>query len=119
MRGAGGGGEGRVLWAQRSSLPFPPALLLLYDVTNKASFDSIQVRGFLPGGSGGGETGQDGATHAPNPLRYRWPQGPRLLRTLLTVGEGERLPHQVHVEQAEVEVLVSYLLLMHNQLSQN
>lgn len=67
MRGAGGGGEGRVLWAQRSSLPFPPALLLLYDVTNKASFDSIQVRGFLPGGSGGGETGQDGATHAPNP----------------------------------------------------
>lgn len=28
----------------------PPALLLLYDVTNKASFDNIQVSGFLPGG---------------------------------------------------------------------
>uniref|UniRef100_A0A8P0PHT4 RAB26, member RAS onco family n=1 Tax=Canis lupus familiaris TaxID=9615 RepID=A0A8P0PHT4_CANLF len=26
------------------------ALLLLYDVTNKASFDNIQVSGFLPGG---------------------------------------------------------------------
>lgn len=27
-------------------LPLPPALLLLYDVTNKASFDNIQVSGF-------------------------------------------------------------------------
>lgn len=36
--------------------PLPPALLLLYDVTNKASFDSIQVSGFLPGGGSGGRT---------------------------------------------------------------
>lgn len=30
--------------------PLPPALLLLYDVTNKASFDNIQVSGFPPCG---------------------------------------------------------------------
>lgn len=29
--------------------PLSPALLLLYDVTNKASFDNIQVSGFFPG----------------------------------------------------------------------
>lgn len=33
--------------------PLPPALLLLYDVTNKASFDNIQVSGFFAGGGGG------------------------------------------------------------------
>lgn len=39
------------LWVTGGVLtgPLPPALLLLYDVTNKASFDNIQVSGFLLG----------------------------------------------------------------------
>lgn len=41
----------RGLWVTGGVLtgPLPPALLLLYDVTNKASFDNIQVSGFLLG----------------------------------------------------------------------
>lgn len=57
--------------------PLPPALLLLYDVTNKASFDSIQVSGFHP-------SGED---RLPSPQPPSGTEGIRVLRTL-TVGRG-------------------------------
>lgn len=69
--------------------PLPPALLLLYDVTNKASFNSIQVSGFLPGG---GDRPRWGLTPSPASLRHRWHQDPRELRSLLTVWRGKDCP---------------------------
>lgn len=52
----------------------PPALLLLYDVTNKASFDNIQVSGFLPGGRAEAEDPGDSGESWP-PWWLRVPVG--------------------------------------------
>lgn len=48
----------------------PPALLLLYDVTNKASFDNIQVSGVFPG-----EVGIPSIHSLPQAAGIRAPEG--------------------------------------------